>query len=336
METTAAASLSSDCMLHLNLTECINTITQTTPASTSTNLLPSDASSFFSHYNNSNTVSHLQHDLHTRAVQHTFYAAVDRAAEEKDIVTSARLNCITAPHAADWKAAIPSNSDMKLNDSHYRLAARLNLGMTVAGLPDYCYGCGRKDSVKIDPYHYLSCTTHKRREITIRHNLVLQVLYRYINYVGGVAVKEPIDLNDTDGRRPDLQVLIADQHMLSDVRISHPLCPSHVEAAARQQLATAKIGEKIKQKKYRDTATQHQAKFVAFVMESTGGMGADAIELMHQIVLASRDNNTLWPHKIVARELRGALAIAVQKGNAMTMIAGRNLAIGRAATCYAA
>ena len=48
-------------------------------------------------------------------------------------------------------------------------------------------------------------------------------------------------------------------------------------------------------------------------------MGADAIELMHQIVLASRDNNTLWPHKIVARELRGALAIAVQKGNAMTI-----------------
>ena len=51
---------------------------------------------------------------------------------------------------------------------------------------------------------------------------------------------------------------------------------------------------------------------------------------------ASRDNHTLWPHDIIAREFRGAIAIAVQKRNAMTMIAGRCLAIGRAETCVAA
>ena len=39
---------------------------------------------------------------------------------------------------------------------------------------------------------------------------------------------------------------------------------------------------------------------------------------------------------IIARDFRGAIAIAVQKRNAMTMIAGRCLAIGRAATCAAA
>src|SRR5271170_6889109 len=48
------------------------------------------------------------------------------------------------------------------------------------------------------------------------------------------------------------------------------------------------------------------------------------------------DHNTLWPHEVVSQELRGAVAVAVQKGNAMTMIAGRNLAIGRAAACPAA
>jgi hypothetical protein len=45
---------------------------------------------------------------------------------------------------------------------------------------------------------------------------------------------------------------------------------------------------------------------------------------------------SLWPHEVVSQELRGAVAVAVQKGNAMTMIAGRNLAIGRAAACPAA
>ena len=71
-------------------------------------------------------------------------------------------------------------------------------------------------------------------------------------------------------------------------------------------------------------------------MEATGGMSESARQIYEMIVLASRDNNTLWPHEIIARDFRGAIAIAVQKRNAMTMIAGRCLAIGRAATSAAA
>ena len=85
------------------------------------------------------------------------------------------LAALSAPHASDWKAAIPSNSDLTLNDSQYRIAAKLNLGMKM-DLPDDCHSCGVKDAVKNDPFHYLSCNHHKRREITIRHNLVLHAL----------------------------------------------------------------------------------------------------------------------------------------------------------------
>ena len=45
---------------------------------------------------------------------------------------------------------------------------------------------------------------------------------------------------------------------------------------------------------------------------------------------------TLSPHDVIAREFRGSIAVAIQRRNAMTMIAGRCLAIGRAATCAAA
>ena len=69
---------------------------------------------------------------------------------------------------------------------------------------------------------------------------------------------------------------------------------------------------------------------------ATGGMSASAREIYELIILASRDNNTLWPHEIIGREFRGAIAVAVQKRNAMTMIAGRWLAIGRAASSIAA
>ena len=65
-------------------------------------------------------------------------------------------------------------------------------------------------------------------------------------------------------------------------------------------------------------------------------MSASAREIYHKIILASRDNGTLWLHEIIEREFRGAIAVAVQKRNATTMIAGRVLAIGRAATATAA
>ena len=71
-------------------------------------------------------------------------------------------------------------------------------------------------------------------------------------------------------------------------------------------------------------------------MEATGGMSASAQDIYERIILASRDNGSLWPHEIIARDFRSSIAVAVQRRNAMTMIAGRCLAIGRAATAVAA
>ncbi|MGI0063112.1 MAG: hypothetical protein ACREBA_11740, partial [Nitrosotalea sp.] len=61
-----------------------------------------------------------------------------------------------------------------------------------------------------------------------------------------------------------------------------------------------------------------------------------AQDIYERIVLASRDSGSLWPHEIIARDFRSSIAVAVQRRNAMTMIAGRCLAIGRAATAVAA
>ena len=72
-------------------------------------------------------------------------------------------------------------------------------------------------------------------------------------------------------------------------------------------------------------------------MEATGGMSQSAQDIYEKIVLVSRDDaRSLWPHEIIARELRGAIAVAVQTRNAVTMIAGRNVALGRAAMSVAA
>jgi hypothetical protein len=320
-------------ILHDQLTESIHAIRSTTPKADK--LLPKDASSFFTHYTNSTTISSLQHELQSLAASHRFLAALTNAIGIKDTYTVSRMRCISAQHASDWKAAIPSNSDLTLTDDQYRIAAKMNLGINIP-LPDDCFSCNCKDAVKNDNGHFMSCNHHKRREITIRHNLVLSVLHRLINYVGGVAVREPIDLHDSDGRRPDLQLILRSLHALVDVMITNPLCPSHLIASSKEALSSVRRGERIKTNKYKDTASQHLAKFIPFVMESTGGLGDSAVSLLNQIILTSRDNNTLVEWKQVARECFWLVGIANQKGNAMTMIAGRNKAIGRATGCPAA
>jgi hypothetical protein len=324
-------------MLHTQLTDCIQTISETTPACA--DLLPDSASEFFSYYEHrsSASVAQLQSSLNKQATQHLFDAAVNRAESAEDTHTVARLNAITAPHAPDWKATAPSNPQTTLSDTHYRIAAQMNLGIPLSSLPPDCYGCKHgKGKVKDDPYHYLSCPYHKRRQITLGHNMLLQILYLYINYVGGTAIKEPKHLHDKDDRTPDLELMIDDQHILTDVHITHPLCPTHVRKSARSQMKAAERGEYRKTHKYTHTAQLHDAAFIPFVMEATGGMSESAREIYEKIVLASRNNRTLWPHEIIARDLRGAIAITVQKRNSMTMIAGRCLAIGRAATSAAA
>ena len=252
------------------------------------------------------------------------------------VTTVARLNAIRAPHAADWKATVPSSKQTTLSDSHYRIAAYLNLGLPMSDLPSDCHGCGM-NKVRYDPYHYLSCSAHKRKEITMGHDLLVKVVHQYNQLTGGTGNIEPHDMDYYDGRRPDLQLLTNNEHILSDVQITNPLCPSHIQGAATRQLHAAEKSERIKINKYAHTAYQHHATFVPFVMEATGGMSASAQRIYEKIILASRDDaRSLWPHEIIASEFRGAIAVALQTRNAMTMIAGRNLALGRAAVGCAA
>ena len=117
-------------------------------------------------------------------------------------------------------------------------------------------------------------------------------------------------------------MILNGQHILSDVRISHPCCPTHAPDAARHSLATAKKAETGKIRKYRHTANIQAAQFIPFAVETFGGLGPQAEKLIKQIIITSRDQMILWPHLQLVEELRGAIAIAIQRGNAMTMLAG--------------
>jgi hypothetical protein len=175
----------------------------------------------------------------------------------------------------------------------------------------------------------LSCISHKSREITGRHNAVLYALYAHVRSAGGVASMEPKGLSADRLIRPDLQISFPGQHILTDVVVSHPLCPSHVHDAARKPLAVAEQAARGKHRSYDETARLHHMRLLPFSVESMGGMSSEAEQLVEQVGLACRDHLTLETHESIARGVRAAVAVAVQKGNAMAVLAGYSRAVMR-------
>ena len=64
--------------------------------------------------------------------------------------------------------------------------------------------------------------------------MVVHVLYNYNHLTGGAGVKEPKDLQGSDGRCPDLQMVTNNEHVLTDVPSQHSrLLSSHLRSWLR-------------------------------------------------------------------------------------------------------
>jgi hypothetical protein len=326
--------LRSDSLLHGWIADSIARVTSSTSPPSAASLPPSP-SSFFSFYRaHSALTSRLQSALNQQASKNWFIASLTAAAEMKGKdagATLARLTAITAPMAAVWKITAPinDNSHLTLPDAHYRLAARMNLGSHPFHntLPLACPSCTKHRALAKDSWHFLSCNHWKRRQVTVRHDAVANALWSYVNTIGGMAMREPGGLVMGDQRRPDLLITFPGQQILTDVVVSHPLCPTHRLRACTKHAAVAEFANAKKQEKYEAAAATQHARLLPFSVETTSGMARGAIELLEQVSLACRDTLTVWPHWQIEMEMQKAVAVAVQKGNAMIMLAGYNAAV---------
>jgi hypothetical protein len=257
------------------------------------------------------------------------FAALKASQESGDAVRESLLLSIAAIEANTWKRVIPSSPLHTLSDAQYRIAARLNLGLPPyrVALPSSCPSCKSPTALRDDRWHHLSCVSHRRLEVTHRHDAVLNVLYAYTRAAGGIAVKEPAGLSVEDGKRPDLQIIFPSRHIITDVVIPHPLAPSHLHRASNRAAATAELAASRKVKKYAQVSQTQHASFIPFAVESTGGMSVGARELLQQIALASNDHLRLDPEQARVGAMQGAVAIAIQRGNALCMFAGMSRAL---------
>jgi hypothetical protein len=60
---------------------------------------------------------------------------------------------------------------------------------------------------------------------------------------------------------------------------------------------------------------------------TSGGVGLDAVRLLQIISEAGQEYLSLWPFEETLKQLVGSVAIAIQRGNVMTFLAGHSRAL---------
>jgi hypothetical protein len=312
-------------------------------------LLPPSPSVFFQHPTVLTSPS-LQHELSKQATTSLHEASLQRARNAKkrdDGRARALLTAVSAPRAWTWKTVLPTSREMELTDTQYRLAARLNLGLPpvdgvdLGELPDRCPLCTEVQNVSYqslrdDPWHFLSCCKLSKGEIDIRHDQVADQVSRCAQLLGIRVRREVRELDKNAKLRPDLLLTLPGRTVLSDVAVCHPLAPGTRNKEGARKLATAKKSEKKKKEKYLELSARHRFMQLPVAIETTGGIGPRAETLVKAMADASAEQLVTWPRESVIRELLGSMAVAVQRGNAMTFLQGYDRALAAVLAKHAA
>ena len=133
--------------------------------------------------------------------------------------------------------------------------------------------------------------------------------------------KEPTKQGKRDNSRPDLKAFEPVGTLLTDVSVTHPLAPSNLAKANKSALACAESRAQIKITKYSPMAKDQDATFIPFPCETLGGIHKLALKVVKRIAQSADDMTSLYPQTTLTNSLLYTVAISIQKGNAMVMIA---------------
>ena len=129
------------------------------------------------------------------------------------------------------------------------------------------------------PLAWLVCSDMANGELRRGHDTVADAISRAARQVGAQVQREVEGLNPSNKQRPDVQIVFPGRMLLTDVAVSHTLTASHI---ARYESTVLKM-QGIKDKKYAGVAARLGAELMNFSMDSNGGMGSDAVRLVHAI-----------------------------------------------------
>ena len=124
-------------------------------------------------------------------------------------------------------------------------------------------------------------------------------------------------------QRPDLQIAFSGRLLLTDVVISHLLTAARIERGKSRVVEP----QGKKNRKYAAVASRIGAELLNVSVDSCGRMATDATRL----ITIGEEGESLsmgtWSCGEIARQLMGAIATAIQRGNALAMLTGYTRAI---------
>ena len=230
--------------------------------------------------------------------------------------------------ASAWLLALPTDGATTLPDDHYRIALRTRARLPpLRSQPTYCF-CGHRMEALDANNHHLGCLQLRASGHSFRHDLVKQALASVLRRAGAAVTVEKATGRGL--RRFDLFMAAGARTIALDVTVVHSNTPGRLGAA----LGLARVGAAVAMAErnkcegadgYVQEAVNAGAEFVAFAMDTYGHMGKQAKEFLNAIpafATPGADARGLSPEEL--RELaKHAVAIALQKGNALAYIEGR-------------
>lgn len=215
------------------------------------------------------------------------------------------------PFSNKWTNMMPSSYDYRMPLGAFQKALRFRLQLPVVSSAGPCDTCKEwADSMGI---HTSTCSgMHKRR-----HDSIRDALYEEIKRAGMAADREPLHLVREDGRRSDIliydyrgQNTCLDITVVSSFRGNECFLPG----------ANVRAAEKRKQDKYMTDLGKEGYHFVPFAMETIGGFGDMALEVMRVLGRNTRDLTQQTAAKATAR-IRNRLQFKWQRALGIALLA---------------
>jgi hypothetical protein len=176
-------------------------------------------------------------------------------------------------------------------------------------------------------HHHHSCPKLKRKEITARHDGVLNQIIHLSKEAGYTVMREP-NVYDKHGNksRPDASLLSSRANKpfkYVDVCVTDPCAKSHVQQASKAPLTAAKYRETYKTTKYGKVAQDDGATFAPLVLETYGGFGKQLCSFLSTLCEQASEFQLHSPRQQAefAYHARASIAVALQIGNARIAIA---------------
>jgi len=265
----------------------------------------------------------LQHDI-TAQIEEKLYKRLlnDSTPRHQVVLTSLHTRGCNA-----YLTVLPTQPCYRMQDGAFRLAVRHRLGLLPFDtLTDAaCNRCPHPTTFSDDPDHLHSCSLHRRTLVTERHNNIMQVVMDLARSVGFHVRGEPNDhvrpskVANPQGthynNHADILLVKHDQRIYVDVTITRPTNSTNMQIGKVRTTPahSTKARTRAKHRKYDDIAACNQYQLLAFPMETYGGLGDEALELLH--ILSKHSKDEYSERQFLSHAFR-RLSVTLQRANA--------------------